>query len=232
KKALAKQLSGLRVTEELVQTAIKKLNLLHQPTEWSESDLLSLATFLRKATKPMIIAANKIDVPGARLNLEKVKKTFPDYTILPCSAESELALREAAKNNLIKYIPGNNNFEILNQEKLSEKQSAALKFIKINVLKEFDSTGVQPILDYIVFDILKYIAVFPGGLNNLVDKSGNCLPDCFLMEKDSTALDFAFRVHQDIGNNFVKAIDVKTKNAIGRDHKLKHRDVIEIKTKN
>src|SRR3989344_8854087 len=73
KKALTKQLSGLRVTETIVQKSIKELNLIHQPTEWSEEDLLNLATSLRKATKPIVIAANKIDVPGAKLNFEKIK---------------------------------------------------------------------------------------------------------------------------------------------------------------
>ena len=81
-----------------------------------------------------------------------------------------------------------------------------------------------------VFDFLKYIAVFPGGLNNLQDKDGRYIPDCFLIKGGSTALDFAYRIHTDIGNNFVKAIDVKKKIAVSKDHVLKHRDVIEIKT--
>jgi len=228
KKALTKQLSGLRVTETIVQKSIKELNLIHQPTEWSEEDLLNLATSLRKATKPIVIAANKIDVPGAKLNFEKIKSKFPDYKIVPCSAESELALREASKHNLIKYIPGENIFEILKQEKLSEKQLQALDFIKTNVLKEYNSTGVQEVLDFIVFNILEYIAIFPGGVNKLTDKDGNTLPDCFLLPKNSTALNFAYKVHKDLGDKFIRAIDVKKKLQVGRDHQLKHRNVIEI----
>jgi len=228
KKALTKQLSGLRVTETIVQKSIKELNLIHQPTEWSEEDLLNLATSLRKATKPIVIAANKIDVPGAKLNFEKIKSKFSDYKIVPCSAESELALREASKHNLIKYIPGENTFEILQKEKLSEKQLQALDFIKTNVLKEYNSTGVQEVLDFIVFNILEYIAIFPGGVNKLTDKDGNTLPDCFLLPKNSTALNFAYKVHKDLGDKFIRAIDVKKKLQVGRDHQLKHRDVIEI----
>jgi ribosome-binding ATPase len=57
------------------------------------------------------------------------------------------------------------------------------------------------------------------------------LPDCFLMPKNSTALDFAYRLHTDLGKGFIKAIDVKTKRIVGKDHKLKHRDVIEIASK-
>jgi ribosome-binding ATPase len=228
KKALAKQLSGLRVTELLVQDAIKELNLLHQPTEWSEEDLLKLSTYLRKATKPMIIAANKVDVPGAKLNFEKVKEAFPDYKIIPCSSESELALREAAKHELLEYIPGDNNFKILKEDKLNEKQLEALNFIKESVLKNFNSTGVQDVLDHIVFNILKYIAIFPGGVNKLEDKDGNVLPDCFLLPENSTALDFAYKIHKDLGDKFIKAIDVKKKLPIGKEHQLNNRDVVEI----
>ena len=51
------------------------------------------------------------------------------------------------------------------------------------------------------------------------------------MPAGTTALDFAFRLHTDIGKGFVKAIDVRTKQAVGKDHKLKHRDGLEILTR-
>ncbi len=231
KKALAKQLSGLKVTEEMVQDCIRDLNLVHHPIDWSEEDLFKLAKELRKLTKPTIIAANKIDVPGSRLNFDRVKEEFKDYIIIPCSAESEVALKEAAKSNLIDYIPGSNDFKILNESKLNDKQKKALQFIKENILKEYGSTGVQETLDKAVFELLGYIAIFPGGVNKLEDSKGRILPDCFLLKKDATALDFAYALHTDIGNNFIKAIDVKNKRVVGKDYKLKHRDVIEIAVK-
>ena len=48
------------------------------------------------------------------------------------------------------------------------------------------------------------------------------------MPPGSTALDFAFRLHTDFGKNFIRAIDVRTKRTVGKDHPLMHRDVIEI----
>jgi (p)ppGpp synthase/HD superfamily hydrolase len=51
------------------------------------------------------------------------------------------------------------------------------------------------------------------------------------MKKGSTALDFAFRLHTDIGKNFIKAIDVRTKRAVGKDYVVKNRDGLEIVTK-
>ena len=224
KKALAKQLSGLKVTEENVEACIKKLKLSHKPTEWNDNELKQLSSELRKL-KPMIIAANKLDVEGALLNLDKLKKKFPEYKIIGCSSEIELALREAAKKNLIEYVPGDSDFKI--KGKLNDKQKKGLDFVK-KYLKEYDKSGVQEILNTLVFEMLDYIVVYPGGVNKLEDKNGNVLPDCFLMKNGSTALDFAYRLHTDFGDNFIKAMDVKNKRPVGKDYKLKHRDVIEI----
>jgi hypothetical protein len=228
-KAVAKQLSSLRVSEELMNGVIKRLGLGSDITNWDKNTLLKIAIELRKETKPMIIACNKIDVPGAEKNFDKLKKEFNDYILVPCSAESELALREAAKHGLIDYIPGENDFKIKN-EQLNEKQKNALDFIKNSIFKKYGTTGVQEVIDKAVFDLLKYIAIFPGGINKLQDQHGNVLPDCFLMPENSTALDFAFKLHTDIGNNFVKAIDVRNKKPVGKDYLLKNRDVIEIAT--
>lgn len=225
--ALAKQLSGLNVDEKMTGAAIKKFQLdPAKPAQWSEKDLNKIAVELRKETKPMIIAANKIDVPTAKENLERIKKQFPDHIILPCSAESELALKEAAKKDILDYIPGEKEFKITGEP--TEKQRKALEFIRANILEKHSSTGVQNAIDASVYDLLKYIAVFPGGVNKLADQHGNVLPDCFLLPEGSTALDFAYRIHTDIGDSFIRAIDVKTKRTVGKEHILKHRDVIEI----
>ncbi len=230
KKALAKQLSGLKITEEIIEQVIKKLKLLHDPKDWSEEDLMNLARELRKITKPMIIAANKIDVQGSKMYLDKLRQEFPDYIIIPCSAESEVALREAAKHKLINYVPGEDNFAIIDEDKLTLNQLRALHFIKEDVLEKYGTTGVQDVLNYAVFNLLKYIAVFPVENAHLTDSSGNILPDCFLMSPNSKAIDLAYQVHTDIGKNFVKAINIKNKQVIGKDHILRNLDVIEIKT--
>ena len=229
-KAVAKQLSSLRVTEKLMEKVIQKLNLNPDVIKWDRNVLLKIAIELREATKPMIIACNKIDIAGASGNYERLKNEFPDNLLVPCSAEAELALREAAKHGLIKYIPGDNNFEIIDESKLNEKQKSALGFIKKEVLEKYVSTGVQKVLDVAVFELLEFIAVCPVATNKLTDKDGKVLPDCFLVPKDITALEFAFKVHTDLGNNFIKAIDQKTKLIVGKEHILKNRDVIEIVT--
>ena len=226
--AVAGQFSGLKVNEEDVRNVILKHNFeIVRPDSWNEEEIKRFARELRRVSKPMIIAANKVDRPKGKYNLKKIKKEF-DYMIIPCSAESELALKEATQDKLIEYIPGENNFEI--KGNLNEKQKKALEFIKKNVLKLNGSTGVQEILNKVVFDLLKYIAIYPAGAK-LTDSKGNVLPDCFLMPPGSTALDFAYRLHSDIGDGFVKAIDIKTKHAVGKDYELKNGDGLEIMTR-
>ncbi|MBI2669130.1 redox-regulated ATPase YchF [Candidatus Woesearchaeota archaeon] len=227
--ALAKQLSGLKVTEPLVEEAIDTLKLdKEKPQYWKKEELAKLATLLRQKTKPMIIAANKIDLSPGPENLLRLQQQFPDYIIVGCSADSELALREAARAGLIEYIPGENNFNLLQEKKLNPRQKQALEFIRTTMLQKFGSTGVQQVLDTAVFTLLGYLAIFPGGVSKLEDSEGHCLPDCFLLPPKSTALDFAYKLHTDLGKNFICAKDVKTKKTVGKEYLLKHRDVIEI----
>ncbi|MCK5474834.1 MAG: TGS domain-containing protein, partial [Candidatus Aenigmarchaeota archaeon] len=82
--------------------------------------------------------------------------------------------------------------------------------------------------DSAVFEFLKYIAIFPGGVNKLSDSKGNVLPDCFLMPPNSTAKDFAYALHTDFGKHFLYAMDVRKKQRISGEQELKHRDVVEI----
>lgn len=229
-KAIAKQFSGLKVSEDDVKHVLILTKLSGENvSKWSEEDISRFTKTLRHETKPMIIAANKVDKENGKENLDLLKKEFPDLMIVPCSADSELALKEASKAGLIEYTPGSSDF-VINEDKVNEKQKQALDAIKKNVLDTYGSTGVQDVLDRAVFDLLKYIAIFPAGAK-LADSKGNVLPDCFLLPSGSTALDFAYFLHTDIGDKFVKAIDVRTKQPVGKDHALKHRDGIEIITR-
>ncbi len=229
-KAVAKQFSGLKVNEDDVKSVLLKLNYdAEKPADWTNEQLRKFCNELRHLTKPMIIAANKIDRPAAKENIERLKKEYPNIMIIPCSADSELALREASKAGLIEYMPGKSEFNVLKQ--LNDKQRQALDVIKKNVIDAYGSTGVQDVLNRAVFELLKYIAVFPAGASKLADSKGNILPDCFLVPSGTTALDFAFKLHTDIGKGFINAVNARTKQVVGKDYKLKHRDGIEIMTR-
>jgi len=228
-KVIGKQLSGLGVDEELAREIINKLKLGEiQIIDWTKENRHDVARELRIRTKPMMIAANKIDIPGAEKNYERLKAAYPHYHIVPCSAEAELALREATKHGLIQYVPGEESFAIVDEGKLNPKQKGALEFIKNGILAAHKSTGVQDVLNHAVLDLLKYKPIYPGGVSKLEDSEGRCLPDCFLMPGKATALEFAFKLHTDFGKNFIKAVNVRTKMPVGKDHILEPGSIIEI----
>ncbi|MEK6925944.1 MAG: redox-regulated ATPase YchF [Nanoarchaeota archaeon] len=227
-RAIAKQFSGLGVTEEQSKKVLRQFSS-EKLSSWKEEELFKFASLLREESKPMIIAANKIDTEKGRDNYLRLKKAFPDIMIVPCSADSELALRQAAKTGIIEYVPGDRNFKIVKE--LKERQKEVLESIKKDILDIYNGTGVQQLLNSAVFDFLKYIAIFPAGASKLADSKGNILPDCFLLPPGSTALDFAFFLHTDFGKNFIKAIDARSKRSLGKDYVLKNRDALEIVTR-
>lgn len=220
------QFTGLGISKSAIMHSLSELNLKEKPLEqWSESEKMDFARNMRRVGKPLLVVANKCDMPGAYSNYERLVKEFPDHIVIPCSSEAEIALKEAAKNGFIKYIPGDADFEIIKD--LSAEQKTAMEFLRA-YMKKAGGTGVQKALNIAVFQLLRYIAIFPGGVHKLADDEGNVLPDCFLMKPGSTALDFAFSLHTDMGEGFIKAVNVKTKLPLGKEHALKHRDVIEL----
>ncbi len=228
--SLLKQFSGLKITEWQIKKALEATDLpKDKPSRWSDDDLKNFAFELRRLSKKMIIAANKIDIEGAEKNLERLRKEFPDYTIIPCSAESELALKEASKHGLIKYIPGNSSFEILQPEELSERQRRGLEIIRERVLDRFGSTGVQDVINKAMFDVLRYIIVYPvANINKLTDKKGRVLPDALLVPKGTRLKEFAAKIHSDMAEKFIGGIDFETKRKLGADYEVKNGDIIEI----
>ncbi|TLZ68656.1 MAG: TGS domain-containing protein [Methanobacteriota archaeon] len=99
-------------------------------------------------------------------------------------------------------------------------------------LQKRGSTGVQQCLEEAVFKLLNLIVVFPvEDEHHWSDKSGNVLPDAFLVPRGSTAVDVAFKVHTDLGNHFIRAINARTKMVVGRDHPVEDGDVIKIVAK-
>ncbi|MBN2126974.1 MAG: redox-regulated ATPase YchF [Candidatus Diapherotrites archaeon] len=224
---LAQNLSGIGASEKKVEKTLRELSFSEKKlSQWTEEEIKLFSEKLRHNSLEIIIAANKCDKDFAEENIEKMKKEFPNTLIVPCSAIAEFTLKKAAKEKAIDYLPGDSDYKELME--LNESQKKGLDYIKENVLKKFGSTGVQEILNKASFEFLDYIAIFPGGTKGFTDSQGRIMPDCFLMPNGSTALDFAFKLHTDIGKGFIKAIDVKTKQTIGKEHKLKHRDIIEI----
>ncbi len=229
---LASVLSGLGITKEHVSIAAKELDLdLGRIASWSEDQLFSFSSLLREKTKPMLIAANKIDVPGSEENLDHLKANLNE-PVIPTSAEAELILRRAASAGLIRYEPGDSGFEIIDESKLAESQIKALKLIQERVLDIYGSTGVQEALDKSFFDMARYKAIFPvENETKLSDKDGRILPDVFLLPEDAEVRDIAAAVHTEIAEKAIAGLDVRNRVRISLSYCPKHRDIIRILTR-
>ena len=228
-KVIYDQLSGTGIMLEDIIEALRGFE--QDYTKWSEDDLIDLTRRILKISKPMLIIANKADLPGAAENIERIKEKYDN--VIPTSAESELALVRAVDAGLIEYIPGESNFKIINPEKLNKKQLNALNYIQTNILDKYGSTGIQEALNTAIFDLLNMIVVYPvQDENKYTDQKGNVLPDGILIPKGSNPHELAYLVHTDIGDNFMFAVDARKKIRIASDAELSDGDIISITTKN
>jgi len=219
---LSDRLAGLKFSREHVITALRKVAISKPVMQWGSDEGKLIADILQDIAKPIVIAANKADISSDE-NLKKLSGKGAIITV----ADYELALKKASEANLIKYNAGDSDFEI-SSDKLSEGQKVALQTIK-DFLKSNGSTGVQMCIENAVLDKLDMIAVYPvEDETHFTDGQGRVLPDAHLLPRDSTALDLAYKVHSDIGDSFIRAIDCKTKRIIGKDYELQDGDVIKI----
>jgi len=227
---LVKSLSGLSITKYHVLEAIRKAGLEDKRIrEWRDEDIQAFSKALRSVSKPIIVAANKADLPAAYDNIKRLKREFGEERVIPISALAEYILRKAALNSYIVYIPGDPEFRIISSSKLTREQKKALELIEDKVLKRYGSTGVQQLINSVVFNILRLIVVYPvENHNKYTDHHGNVLPDAYLVQRDTTVRDLAYMVHTDLGNSFLYAINAKTGERVGENYVLEDNDVIKI----
>jgi len=227
---LLEKLSGLKISRGHILRAMRDTSLKADTVDkWTDEETRSFVRTLQKIAKPIIIAANKIDRPNAKDNLIRLQEEFPDYLVVPVSALAEKVLKDLEKKGVVKYIPGDDDFEILTPERLNENELAQLNKICDEILKKYGGSGVQNILNKAVFDHLHMITVYPvHDANSLTDSDGNVLPDVYLVPEGTTAKEFAGHIHTDLMESFIHGIDARTKMRISDKHELKDRDVIKI----
>ena len=225
---LEARLTGLSIKRYHIIESIRKSDLnMDKPEHWSDEDIIHFLDILRSVSKPTLIAANKIDLPTSEENIERMKES--GYTVVPCSAEAELALRRAGEKGLIDYTPGDCKLTTKNDAKLNDAQKKALDAIQEHILYKFGSTGVQEAINTAFFELLQMVAVYPvEDCEHLSDHKGRVLPDVYLVPYGTTARQFAYIIHTELGDSFIHAIDIRGRNRIGEDYVLKDRDVISI----
>ena len=219
--AIAEVFAGLGVTYEHVRNATDAVGIELRTA--GEEDLIQFCRELMLASKPMLIVGNKAD-QAPKECLERLA----EHDVIFASAAGELAIRMAAEGKFVRYLPGDENFTVSPEAKLSAAQRAGLQKVA-DFMQVFGGTGVQKALDTAVFDLLDRIVVYPvEDEHKLTDGKGRVLPDAFLMKRGSTPRDLAFQVHTDIGEGFLYAIDAKTGMRVKDTHELKNGDIIKI----
>lgn len=227
-KVIFDQLSGTGISLEDIIEAKRTVNPDY--TKWDEEEFIKLTRNILRIAKPMLIIANKADLPTSEENIKRIKEKYPN--VIPTSAESEIALVKAAESGLIKYTSGDSDFEILKEDELSPNQLKALEYIRTNILEKYGSTGVQQALNEAIFNLLNMIVVYPvEDEHKYTDQKGNVLPDAILIPKGSVPRELAYMVHSDIGDNFMHAVDARKNMRVASDYELSNNDIISIITR-
>ena len=220
---LSERLAGLKFTREQVILSLRKAKISKPVMHWGSEEGLVLAGYLQEIGKPIVIAANKADI-SSKDNIGKLDKASAIIT----AADYELALKNATKAGLITYNSGDSDFSLNDEGQLNDGQKKALETIR-QFLKKNGSTGVQDCIETAVLEKLDLIAVYPvEDETHFTDSQGRVLPDAYLVPRESTAHDLAYKVHTDIGDSFIRAIDCRSKRIIGKDYELQDGDIIKI----
>ncbi len=228
--SIADVFRGIGVKEEHVKLALRENDLENRKfDELGPQEIKDFSWSLRDLSKPTLIVANKVDLPSATDNFNRLREEYKDMIIVPASADAELTLRRAANRGLIHYFPGDERFEIKDQSVLTDKQRWALNFIRKDILDEYMRTGVQFAINVAVFKLLRMNTVYPvAEASKLSDKSGNILPDVYLMKSGSTVEDLAKEVHSELAKGLLYAIDIRDGLRLPSNYEIKDRDILSI----
>lgn len=223
--ALGEVLTGLKITNPQIKSAISSLSLSEVKINWSDSDIKKFSEKILAISKPILIVANKMDSPNSEKQLALLKEKYGAENVVGVSAAIELALRKAEKQGIISYAQSG-KFDILKRD-LTQQQLAALTYMSSTIEKK--QLNAQNAINAIVFGLLGNIVVYPvEDENKYTDHFGNILPDAILMKNGSTALELAATIHTEIAKNMLYAIDARTKRRLAKDYVLKNNDVIRI----
>ena len=223
---LATQMDAFGVSKDEIKQRILSQGLDLDPATWDEADKESLARAIRVRTKPMVIAANKLDKPVAREHYAAITSdpAYEHLRFVPVSAHAENALKKATEAGVVDYRAGDDGFDVVGD--VSAEQAAGLDRIG-DFVAAYGGTGVQRALEAALFGELGCLAIFPGSATGAKNESG-VFRDCFVLPAGATTADFANHLHSDIGEGLLHGLDCRANRQIGTSRELDHRDVIEI----
>jgi ribosome-binding ATPase YchF (GTP1/OBG family) len=88
---------------------------------------------------------------------------------------------------------------------------------------------VQHVINKAYLEKLGYIPVYPvEDPHTLTDHSGNVLPDVYLVPRKTTPRQLAYKIHSELGEGYLYAVDAQTGMRLSEDQPLKPNQIISI----
>lgn len=223
-RSIHEKLASYGISEQQTSALVTSMELPKKLASWNMEEVKLLVREIFRTVKPIYRIGNRSDISSKEI-LESLRSR--DHEIHFVSGGYELLMEKAEKNGMLE----NANDRAIITAKATDYQRRALEEM-LNLYRNGFTEFSRDVIGRIVFESLGYSVVFPVSDDSTwSDSKGNVLPDAILVPKGTTALELAFRVHTDIGQGFIRAIDCRKKMAIRKDHPLSMGDVIRIVSK-
>ncbi|KAI9138035.1 P-loop containing nucleoside triphosphate hydrolase protein [Paraphysoderma sedebokerense] len=213
--------------------------------EWDDSQLSEFVSVFLDTRFPTIYALNKIDLPSAAGNIDKIYRKYSKYqsSIILCSAIAENFIRKLVKAGFLHYKEGTD--EVYTADDLPEELKGKIKLKPLDeksknrlekvldlVLFRYGSTGVQDVIKAAV-DSLGVVPVYPvKNIHNFTTGSNSKLvfQDCVLLPANTTVRDFAKMLSPEIDKLYLYAEGVDGKRLGENDVITSQNNIISYKT--
>jgi hypothetical protein len=223
-RSLHEKLASYGISDQQTSALVTSIELPRKLSSWKLEDVNLLVREIFRTVKPIFRIGNRSDISSKEI-LESLRNR--DSQISFVSGGYELLMEKAEKNGIIEFA--SDRAEITSRATASQRK--ALEEM-LNLYRNGFTELSRDVLGRIVFESLGYSVVYPvSDDSSWSDSKGNVLPDAILVPKGTTALELAFKVHTDIGQGFIRAIDCRKKMAIRKDHTLSMGDVVRIVAK-
>jgi len=195
-KELAEQMSAFGIDKDRMKQVILAEGLELDPETWDDADKAELAREIRKRTKPMVVAANKMDTPEAQANWETIT-TDPDYdhlSFVPASAHAEKALKNANEAGVVDYTPARAT-SISSVMSPASRRRASIRSANSSPSTTDRRAGRARSRRLRRTRLYRRLP----RLREREQRREGVFRDCFILPGGSTTEDFAFHIHSDIG---------------------------------
>ncbi|KAJ3116623.1 hypothetical protein HDU96_009178 [Phlyctochytrium bullatum] len=198
---LQTQLSGYGANLAVVQRTVDRSGIKEPLEKWDDGTVSTFVDAFLDERFPTVIALNKIDLPDADNNIDRICRKYDSSKIVLTSAASENFLRKLQKQGFVKYYEGTDRFDLKEDQAPDDPNPLKplppgilpkLEKLQDLVLFRYGTTGIQATLKLCV-STLGLIPTYPvRNINNFGDGPGGkagVFRDCMLVRKGSKVRD-------------------------------------------